>query len=218
MHLAVEADVGDDLAAVGLERAAVVAEPDLGDPADEPVGELRRQPLGEIPVLALLPPAADDVVSFADLGHEERGVGRVVLEVGVEGDDDLAVRVVESGRQGGRLPEVLPEADDLDPRILGLHLLEGGKGPVGAAVVDQDDLERLAQLLPGRDELAAELGKAALLVIDREDERDGDFRGSRHRGHYNTNGKRASTRGRRLGCLEGGRGTPAKSRGFTLAF
>ena len=36
----------------------------------------------------------------------------IVLEVGVQGDDDVPPGVVESGGQGGRLAEVPPEADD----------------------------------------------------------------------------------------------------------
>ena len=58
-------------------------------------------------------------------------------------------------------PKFLRRRITLIRRVLGLHLPEDGERAVRAAVVDQEDLERLAQLLAGGDELAVELGEAA---------------------------------------------------------
>ena len=69
MHLAVEARLVDDLGAVRLERAAVVVEAHAGHPADQPVGDPRRQAADEA-VLAVASPAADDVVALVDLREE----------------------------------------------------------------------------------------------------------------------------------------------------
>ena len=41
-------------------------------------------------VLAVLPPARNDVVALGDLVQQFRDVGGIVLQVGVDGDDDIA--------------------------------------------------------------------------------------------------------------------------------
>ena len=96
VHLAVEAHRLEDLAAVGLERAAVVVQAQPADAADQPVGDARRQLAGERRVLAVLAPAGDDVVALLELVEQARDVGRIVLEVGVHRDDDVAARARRS--------------------------------------------------------------------------------------------------------------------------
>ena len=63
VHLAVQAQVLDHLAAVRLQRAAVVVQVDAGDLADQRVGEHRRQAPVDKRVLPVLAPAADHVES-----------------------------------------------------------------------------------------------------------------------------------------------------------
>ena len=145
VELAVEIDALDDLPAEGLERAAVVVELDAGEPGDEPVRHDGREPARQEPVLPVLPPAGDDVVAGVDLGEQGGDVGRIVLEVGVQGDDDVPPGEVEPRGQGGRLAEVPPEPDDADPRIPGPEALQGLERAVRAAVVDEDDLVGLPQ-------------------------------------------------------------------------
>ena len=73
-----------------------------------------------------------------------------MLEIAVDRDDGLAGRVREAGRQRDVLAEVAREADDLDPRILRGRRGEHAERAVAAAVVDEDDLERLADALEDR--------------------------------------------------------------------
>src|SRR4029077_11450697 len=96
---------------------AVVVELGAGDPADEAVGHPRRDLPEQQLVLAVLAPAADDVVALVHLGEEPGEVVGVVLLVAVHEDDDLAAGVAETGADRGGLAEVAAELDDPDPRV-----------------------------------------------------------------------------------------------------
>ena len=130
----------------------------------------------------------DVVVALVHLGQEEGGVGGIVLEVGVQGDDDLAAGAVETGRKRRRLAEVPAQADDLDPRVGGLETLEGRIGPVLAPVVDEDHLVAPAERVGGGRELPVQVGDVLLFVEDRDDERDVEDAGRDHRRQYITIG------------------------------
>ena len=116
VHLAVELHVLDDLAAVRLERAAEVVERDARDAGDDPVGDPRRQHAHGV-VLPVLAPAADDVVALVELLEQARDVVRIVLQVAVHEDEDLAAAVVDPRLHRGRLPEVAAEAHHAHVRI-----------------------------------------------------------------------------------------------------
>ena len=65
-----------------------------------------------------LPPARDDVVARLELLQQPGNVGRVVLAVAVDRDQDLAAGQVERGRQGRGLAAIAPQEDD--PDVLGI--------------------------------------------------------------------------------------------------
>ena len=93
-------------------------------------------------------PARDEVEALVELREQLRDLGRVVLEVGVDRHDDVAARLEETGLKRGRLAEVAPEVDDDDVRRLVVEPREHVHAPVGGAVVDEDDLERLVAMRP----------------------------------------------------------------------
>jgi hypothetical protein len=72
---------------------------------------------------------------------DQRGdVDRVVLEVGVLDDDDVAVQVRDRLPDCRALPPILRQADELDA-VASLSPVSDGFGrTVGGAVVDDDDL------------------------------------------------------------------------------
>jgi hypothetical protein len=76
-------------------------------------------------VVALLLPAGDEVGAGLDAGDEVGDHGGVVLEVGVEGEDDLAAHALEAGGEGRGLAEVAAEVDDADARVLCDEGVEG---------------------------------------------------------------------------------------------
>ena len=89
VQLAVDADLAQHLAAVKLEPAIVVVQAAAGQRADHPVEDPAGIDL--VPgVVASLLPAADDVVSLFELGQEAGNLGRVVLKVAVEREDEVA--------------------------------------------------------------------------------------------------------------------------------
>ncbi len=142
MHLAIEPHVIEHLAAVGLERAAVVVQFNTGHKRDDAVGDLRGQPPRERAILAVLAPAADQVAALRlHLLKHERDVVRVVLQIGVHQGDDRAVGVVNAGLDSGGLPEVAAQQHGAHRLRLrfgqGDDLLAAG---VAAAVVHVDDL------------------------------------------------------------------------------
>ena len=73
---------------------------------------LRRTPGDGVAALSLEP------------GEQARDVGRVVLQVGVERDDDLAARGAKAGGEGGRLAGVPACAEDPQGRIHGRETRE----------------------------------------------------------------------------------------------
>src|SRR4029077_8162882 len=102
VQLTVDADLPQDLAAVELESAVVIVEPAARQAADDPV----ENPAGIdlVPgVVASLLPAADHVEAPFELDQEARDLGRVVLEVAVECEDQVAASGLEGGREGSRL-------------------------------------------------------------------------------------------------------------------
>ena len=109
-------------------------------------------------------------MAVVEHGDEPRDVARIVLEVAVGGDDDAAARVIEPGRERGCLPEVPPETNDAETRIVGLKPLEDLKRVVGAAIVDHDDFIRAAGGGQRLGQLRIELFERRGLVSNRNDD------------------------------------------------
>ena len=118
VHLAVDLDRLDNLAAVGLQPAVEIVEFDAGDPARRPVEEFARPAFADR-VAALLLPAGYQVVPFFEDHAAQFGnlVGRI-LQVGIHRDDDLAFGCGETAVQGCRLAVIAGEADAADRRGL----------------------------------------------------------------------------------------------------
>ena len=61
MHVRVEVQALHHLSAVGFERTALIVDRNLGDPADQPVGEPGRQEPKDKAILSILSPATDHI-------------------------------------------------------------------------------------------------------------------------------------------------------------
>ncbi len=141
VHLAVERNVLDDLAAVRLEGGAEVVNIHAGELRHHPVGDARRHAAQHEVVSTLSAPSADDVVTLFQLGEKARDLAGVVLQVAVHSDDEFAGCVIKAGCQRRGLAEVAPQFDDEDARIDRSDLLEKTVRAVARAVVDEDQLE-----------------------------------------------------------------------------
>ncbi len=95
-------------------------------------------------------------------------VGRVVLQVAVHRNDDLASGVVESGGHRRRLTVVPTQLDELQTRVAGRKARESIVRLVSAAVVDDDDLVGAAELVEGASQRVVERPDVLLLVVHRD--------------------------------------------------
>ena len=157
-------------AAVGFEGGAEVVDVDAGEDGHELVGGARRDAAKEDVIAALGAPAADDVVAFFELGEEAGDLAGVVLEVAIHGEDEVALRVVEAGSEGGGLAEVAAELDDEDAGIDGGDLFKEAVGAVARAVVHEDQLEGVVPLLHDGLEAVVEGGDVLLFVVEWDDD------------------------------------------------
>ena len=79
--------------------------------------------------------------------------------------------MVETRGDSRLMAEVAGERDDADPSIGGGESLDHGERRVGAAVVDQEQLHLVHDVLDSGQGALAEDGDAILFVVDRCDER-----------------------------------------------
>jgi DNA-binding NarL/FixJ family response regulator len=98
VQLAVDPQVMDYLCAVGLQPAVDVVQGQARDGAREAV-EDAREDAARPRILAAALPAGDEVEALVELREQARDLGGVVLEIGVDRDDDLAPRLLEAGRE-----------------------------------------------------------------------------------------------------------------------
>ncbi len=117
-------------------------------------------------------PAAHHVEPRGQRFEEAREFLGIVLQVGVEGHDDVALGGLEAGGEGSRLAEVAAKPDSVDPTVLARQLSDDVPGAVGAAVVHEDDFQ--VESCRGGDgfDLGMELRQAVALVADGDDDRD----------------------------------------------
>src|SRR5439155_16130270 len=90
VHFTVQADLAKHLSPVAFHAAVVVVEMDPGHEANQSVEHAAWPDLVPRIEAELLPPA-DDVESAFDLVNESRNLGWVVLKVGVECQNELAL-------------------------------------------------------------------------------------------------------------------------------
>src|SRR5262249_31122685 len=122
VELPVESDLLHGLPPVDLEAGVEIVEPHAGEPAGYPVEESGWPSLGAR-VLAILLPTRHEVESVLEAGEQLGDFGRIVLEVGVEGHDDVALRLAKSDGQCRGLAEVPTELDASDVGVLDGQLL-----------------------------------------------------------------------------------------------
>ncbi len=134
-------------AVVGPEHTAVIPHPHAGGPRRDPVNQAGSK-LPETAVLAAHPDRADHVIAFPGLLHQAGDLLGGVLEVGVQGDDQVPPRFRQPRPDGGMLAVVPVEEDTHNlPGMLPGRLPDEGGGFIPAAVIHQDQLGRSGNLL-----------------------------------------------------------------------
>ena len=143
-----------------------------GAPADEAIGDLRRNAAREQRLFARLPPPRDDVVTFGHLVQQHRDVGRVILPVGVDGDHRRAARLLEARRESGRLSEVAAQLHCRHVWIGDGQLRQHRPAVVAAAVVHADDLIRTTQPLQHGRQFGVQSRQRLGFIIDGNHDRE----------------------------------------------
>ena len=126
VHFAIEADILDDIATIGFQRAPEVMKMNTEKPRDQKICRDRRQTPREHAIIALLAPAGYDIIAFGHLGQEVGDVGRIVLAVRIHGNDDVAGTMLNCGHERRRLAIVAAQMNDPDARIVLRELVELG--------------------------------------------------------------------------------------------
>ena len=137
----------DDVAVVGAEHAALVGHLDAGDLFAQAVHGARGD-MAPHAVAALAADGADVIVALVHLRQQQSGVFRRVLQVGIQRHDALAAALLETGHDGHVLAEIAVEQHHT--RHIGAFLelfAQDGGGTVAAAIVDEHDLIRDAELV-----------------------------------------------------------------------
>ena len=111
VQFSVQLEVLQHFPAVDFEAAVHVVQLDAGQGRDGEIGELGWQPLGH-GVLSLCPPGDNQIIAILELGQQLGQLGRVVLKVGIHGDDDISPCPGKAGRHGRHLAKIAPELDD----------------------------------------------------------------------------------------------------------
>ncbi len=109
--------------------------------------------------------------ALQDRAQQARVVARVVFEVGVLDQQDVAAGGRQAGADGGALAAVARVADHEGVGPVALPA-EGRGGAVGRAVVDDDDLARDRRAEIDRAHPRQQFGDRPGLVVDRHDHRE----------------------------------------------
>ena len=171
VHLAVQPQRLDHFGAEHLQRATVVVKRHAGGPRDQLVGNHRRQASRDERILAVLAPAAHDVVALVDQGDHRRNVARVVLEVAVGGHHQPATGGRNAGRKRRGLAKVAAEADHPQQRVAGLQRRELLERVVRTPIVHDQQFVGTAVLTQRLCQLLIEGLDVGRLVVDGDDDR-----------------------------------------------
>ena len=88
-----------------------------------------------------------------------------MLQVAVHGDHVFPLRIIEAGRQSGRLPKVAAQLDDHHAAIDRGNLLQQREGVIAAAVVHENQLKGFAGSFHHHPQPVVHLGYVLLFVV-----------------------------------------------------
>src|SRR5437773_3712697 len=140
MHARVGRDRADTLPTHHAQAAGAVPHGVAREPVANGVGDARGG--APRPGIAALAPPAHRRVGALERRQQEWQVLRVVLEVSIEGRDDLSPRGLVARVERGRQPGVRVEAEEAYAEILRHHGADRVGAPVGGAIVHEYDLRR----------------------------------------------------------------------------
>src|ERR1039458_3348068 len=165
MHLAVERNVVNDLAAIGLEGGAEIMDIDPGEFGHQPVCAARGNAAQDEIVDAVLAPPGDDVVSLIELFYQGGNVVGDVLPVASHGQDELDRGMVEACGQSRGLAKVAAQLDHKDAAVDCGNFFEELVGAVLGTVVNKHHLKAVAHLFHYLLQTGIQDGDVLLFVV-----------------------------------------------------
>jgi hypothetical protein len=114
--------------------------------------------------------AAHQVVSLFGLLNQSRDLTRRLLQVIVQGDNDVARREGKTVERGGVLPVVGGQVDGRDTRVDVCDFAQNLPTAVGAPIVDHDDLAACPASIKERDRLRDGSGHDWCAVVHGNDD------------------------------------------------
>jgi hypothetical protein len=178
VHALEELDAPQIVRADGSQGTSHVRDRLTRDEVAEAIGDARGDASYD-PVAALLTHAADHV-RIVEGGEQQGDVRGIVLQVGIEGDCDVAAHAGEARREGRRLPVMPVEGDHANAGITLRELAHPRQAAVTAAVVHEEDLDALTESAQGGVQLVVQGVEGLLLVVHRHD--DGELGSIGHSG------------------------------------
>ena len=167
MQFTVERNVLNNFSTIGLKGRAKIMELDPGKLGHHPVRNPARQAACQPPIPPLGSPSADDVVSLFNFGHEGGDLFRVVLQVAIHGDDDLAARGIKACLQRRGLAKVPAQGDNSYAGVALIDFVERLQCVVRTAVVDEDNLIRFVEPCHHLSQSHVKWGDVRCLVVER---------------------------------------------------
>ncbi len=170
MQLPVQIHVLQNFGAVRFKGGSEIAQIHVGGLRHQPVGDARGNLARDRVIQPVFAPAAGDIVAFLDFFKQRRDVLGRVLKIAVERDDHLALRLVKSGGERRRLPEIPAQPDHFETRVGLDQVRQQIEAAVYGRVVDEDDLVRLVDSLEDRRQAVIQRKNRRLLIMNRNDD------------------------------------------------
>ena len=106
-------------------------------PGNQPVGDAGRKFATQPGVLAVFAPAVYKIVACVQFFQHLGDIGRVVLQITVDGDNDVSPGQLNPCFQGGRLAKISTKSNDFDIRVAAGEVRKAAVAPIVGAVVDK---------------------------------------------------------------------------------
>ena len=95
---------------------------------------------------ALFAPSADDVVALFELVEEVGDLLRIVLQIAIHRQDELALRMIEARGQRRGLSEIAPQLDYQHAAVYRGNLFQQLVGAITRSIVHQHQFKAVAHL------------------------------------------------------------------------
>src|SRR6266571_6155061 len=134
VELTVYPDLLCNILSIGFQAAIEVVDVNPSDHGGHKIKKTRWNGLGNRIPSFLFPPG-NQIKAFLDFTDEIRDFVRVVLQVSIHGDDDVALSMGKAHRKGCGLTVVSPETDNLHSSVATAQVMQCAHRAVRAAVI-----------------------------------------------------------------------------------